>query len=172
MLTPFLFLLRNHAFAMARHMLGKEITCAICLGTPIDPCYLGCNHGFCRECLDNWTAKSGNHECPMCRRPICFSLWYSVIDVGLGFLRIHCTYDVLYDVLYCFQWWTILHFLLFVWHGLFAYGWAIPRISCLTIFSLCSCRRECSASCSNVVSMVVLLSISYYVQAHHVYGCT
>ena len=37
-------------------------------------------------------------------------LWYSVIDVGLGFLRIHCTYDVLYDVLYCFQWWTIVHF--------------------------------------------------------------
>ena len=33
-------------------------------------------------------------------------LWYSVIDVGLGFLRIHCTYDVLY----CFQWWTLLHF--------------------------------------------------------------
>ena len=33
-------------------------------------------------------------------------LWYTVIDVGLGFLRIHCTYDVLY----CFQWWTLLHF--------------------------------------------------------------
>ena len=99
---------------MARHMLrgvvrticGNEDTCAICLSTPIDLCYLGCGHGFCRECLDNWTAHSGNHQCPICRKPICFSLWYSVIDVGLGFLRIHCTYDVLY----CFQWWTILHF--------------------------------------------------------------
>ena len=111
MLTPLPFLLRNHAFAMARHMLGKEITCAICLSTPIDLCYLGCNHGFCRECLDNWTAKSGNHQCPMCRRPICFSLWYSVIDVGLAFLRIHCTYEILHDVLYCFHWWTIMHFL-------------------------------------------------------------
>ena len=110
MLTPLPFLLRNHAFAMARHMLGKEITCAICLSTPIDLCYLGCNHGFCRECLDNWTAKSGNHQCPMCRRPICFSLWYSVIDVGLAFLRIHCTYEILHDVLYCFHWWTIMHF--------------------------------------------------------------
>ena len=33
-------------------------------------------------------------------------LWNTIIDVGLGFLRIHCTYDVLY----CFQWWTLLHF--------------------------------------------------------------
>ena len=94
---------------MTRHMRstsGNEESCPICLSTPIDLCYLGCDHGFCRECLDNWTAHSGNHQCPICRKPICFSLWYSVIDVGLGFLRIHCTYDVLY----CFQWWTILHF--------------------------------------------------------------
>ena len=50
---------------MARHMLrdvvriicGNEDICAICLGTPKDLCYLGCGHGFCRECLDNWTAQ-------------------------------------------------------------------------------------------------------------------
>ena len=106
MLAPLPFLIRIQAYAMARHMLGNEITCAICLSTPIDLCYLGCKHGFCRECLDNWTAHSGKQQCPMCRKPIRFSFWYSVIDAGLGFLRIHCTYDVFH----CFQWWSILHF--------------------------------------------------------------
>ena len=82
-----------------------ETHCAICLSTPFQLCYLDCGHGFCRECLDGWTAHSGKQQCPMCRKPIRFSLWYSVIDAGLGFLRIHCTYDVFHS----FQWWSILH---------------------------------------------------------------
>ena len=104
---------------MARHMLRgvvrfickDEDICAICLGPTKDLCYLDCGHSFCRECLDNWTTQSGKHHCPMCRKPLCFSLWYSIIDMGLAFLRLHCTYEVLYDVLYCFQWWPIVHLL-------------------------------------------------------------
>ena len=49
----------------------------------------------------------------MCRTRICFSRWYSVLDAALGFLRIHCTYDVIC----CFQWWSILHItaVIYVW---------------------------------------------------------
>ena len=93
-------------FSKARHMCEYEDNCAICLSTPFDLCYLECGHGFCRECLDNWTAHSGKQECPTCREPLYFSFWYSVIDAGLSFLRVHCTYDVFS----CFHWWSILHF--------------------------------------------------------------
>ena len=48
-----------------------------------------------------------------CANHIRFYHWYVVIEVGHAFLRIHCTYDVLFDGLFCFHWWTILHLLAF-----------------------------------------------------------
>ncbi|XP_078658239.1 tripartite motif-containing protein 2-like [Branchiostoma floridae x Branchiostoma belcheri] len=46
------------------------LTCAICMLHYRDPKILPCLHSFCRECLQEWTAKQQPLECPTCREPV------------------------------------------------------------------------------------------------------
>ncbi|XP_019642127.1 PREDICTED: tripartite motif-containing protein 3-like [Branchiostoma belcheri] len=46
------------------------LTCAICMLNFRDPKILPCLHSFCRECLQEWTAKQQPLECPTCREPV------------------------------------------------------------------------------------------------------
>ena len=44
--------------------------CAICLNELLDnTCITGCNHRFCKECLDKWF-DSKKSTCPLCRENI------------------------------------------------------------------------------------------------------
>ncbi|XP_078658242.1 tripartite motif-containing protein 2-like [Branchiostoma floridae x Branchiostoma belcheri] len=60
---------------MASKMAGDDfgdqfLTCAICMLNYRDPKILPCLHSFCRECLQEWTAKQQPLECPTCREPV------------------------------------------------------------------------------------------------------
>ena len=81
-------------------------TCAICLDAMSDVRYLGCGHGFCRDCLKSWLDHGANENCPICRREICTPLIFDVLQAGHLFMLLHCTYDVI-----CWwRWWSFLFF--------------------------------------------------------------
>ncbi|VDN98569.1 unnamed protein product [Rodentolepis nana] len=43
--------------------------CPLCLEKPSpDLAILGCNHTFCRDCMDRWLIQGS--ECPLCSRPL------------------------------------------------------------------------------------------------------
>jgi hypothetical protein len=42
----------------------EEVRCAMCMGFPMAPWVLSCDHSFCKECLDG---LSGGLKCPVCQ---------------------------------------------------------------------------------------------------------
>ena len=48
-------------------MASSSSECSICL-TKTDTFSIRCGHGYCAECLIEWTEK-GNMTCPLCRAP-------------------------------------------------------------------------------------------------------
>ena len=57
------------AEGQVKQMLGKEVTCALCLDLYKEPKKLPCNHVYCRECLRGLALCSLNAttSCPECR---------------------------------------------------------------------------------------------------------
>ncbi|XP_023199757.1 nuclear factor 7, brain-like [Xiphophorus maculatus] len=44
------------------------LSCHICSETFRDPVSLSCNHSFCSNCLQEFWGKTGNKNCPICKR--------------------------------------------------------------------------------------------------------
>ncbi|XP_072014233.1 E3 ubiquitin-protein ligase TRIM71-like [Amphiura filiformis] len=76
------------ANSLAQTIKTNFLNCAICLDTFHDPRALPCQHGFCRECLEQCVASSKDKQtlvCPTCREEVKISK-DSVKDLPVHFL--------------------------------------------------------------------------------------
>ncbi|XP_027888487.1 nuclear factor 7, brain-like [Xiphophorus couchianus] len=51
-----------------RALFDRFLSCHICSETFRDPVSLSCNHSFCSNCLQEFWEKTGNKNCPICKR--------------------------------------------------------------------------------------------------------
>ncbi len=61
------------ASSLAQTITTNFLQCAICWDTYHDPRALPCQHGFCRECLEQCVASSKDKKtlvCPTCREEV------------------------------------------------------------------------------------------------------
>ncbi|XP_043245777.1 E3 ubiquitin-protein ligase RNF8-like isoform X1 [Amphibalanus amphitrite] len=57
----------------------EELSCPVCRETIDTATTLGCGHTFCAGCLSRAQA-CGGHQCPLCRKPIQFTVHCIVLD--------------------------------------------------------------------------------------------
>ncbi|XP_043967502.1 nuclear factor 7, brain-like [Gambusia affinis] len=51
-----------------RALFDRFLSCHVCTETFRDPVSLSCNHSFCSSCLQEFWEKTGNKNCPICKR--------------------------------------------------------------------------------------------------------
>jgi hypothetical protein len=69
---------RSTTYYLSREQSAKSAfgDCAICRETiPLHHKELSCFHHFCRPCINMWVKKKDNPCCPLCRKPICLSMF-------------------------------------------------------------------------------------------------
>ncbi|ETV76343.1 hypothetical protein H257_09806 [Aphanomyces astaci] len=52
------------------NVIREELRCFICRETLVDPHCLGCNHNYCKRCIDVQLRKAVS-QCPKCKIPMC-----------------------------------------------------------------------------------------------------
>jgi len=67
------YIVRSKVIARRKLEESCPSECSICQETPKykDAVFTGCNHYYCKECLENWiNAEGSNKRCPTCRKDI------------------------------------------------------------------------------------------------------
>ena len=82
------------ATSLAETITSNFLNCSICFETYRDPRGLPCQHGFCRECLEQCLGSSKDKRtlvCPICREEV------KLTKEGVGKLPVHFLVSSLQD---------------------------------------------------------------------------